>query len=168
MVTVPSLALIECVFYNMCLTPPFLCSFSYDCCAAGFVPSLFLSMTVSPLRTKMETCIYCSSLMVDVGWLIDQFAGWFAIFWKLRLHPQLSVEITFPPTQPLEGTGLWHFRSRTKLDALCSFVFPWLPHSVCLDSGMVLLCYILLCFYNGLITVYGLLTENWGDGKSYK
>lgn len=46
--------------------------------------------------------------------------------------------------------------------------FPAFPDSVCLDSRMALLCYVLLGFYNGLITVYGLLTGNRGDGDFYK
>lgn len=43
-----------------------------------------------------------------------------------------------------------------------------IPCSVGPDRMMVLLCYTLLCFCNGLITVYGLPTEHWGEGRLYQ
>ena len=83
-----------------------------------------------------------------VNFLVDWLVCWLVCcFLKIKSQSPVACGNHFSPYLPFGGHWFVTFPQQVSIGHIVFFVFLWLPCSVCLDSRVVLLCYILLCFY---------------------
>lgn len=160
-----------CLYYL--LTPILLVIYLEPMSHCIFVLRLYCR-TIVNLLVERPCLVFLAMLRTTaphwwIDQLIDRLVCWLVCYFlKIKTQSPVVCGNNVFPYFSFGGSWFVTFPQQDSIRCIVFFVSSWFPCSVCLDSRMVLLYSILLCFYNGLITVYGLLTENGERVNSIK